>query len=387
MFSFENPREIHRERLHDIIGHAFGLSAEDVARWFQRAGEQHVRVFSRKDEVLGGLLEIPMGQYFGGRSVSMLGVAGVAIATAERGQGLAARMMVEMLRAAKARRFALSTLYPASVTLYRRAGYERAGARFGFRIDPRHLEIPREKEMTIREIEPARIHAHGLPDELRVLYTRFASKTPGFLDRGPYCWSRVTHPRGLSTKTFAVHAPSGALEGYVVVAHVMPPRGFPTSVQVTDLAATTPRAARAILRLLVEYRSLADLVTWEGGPSELFANLLPERHVEVKLSDYFLLRVVDPERALAERGYPAGERPGVTFQLEDASMPESSGRYHLGGGGRVVTVNERGFAALYSGMSQAHVLADAGWLEADEETQRLADAWFAGPLPTMRDHF
>lgn len=380
--SFENPRETQRARLHDIIAHAFGLNAEDVARWLQRAGEQHVRTLLRSDEVVGGLLEIPMGQYFGGRSVSMLGVAAVAIAATERGQGLAARMMVEMLRAAKARHFAISTLYAASVTLYRRAGYERAGARYGFRVDPRHIEVAREKEIAVREVDTA----NGLPEELRALYTRFASRSPGFLDRGPYCWTRVVQPRGLATKTFAFYNKSH-LEGYVVLAHVMPPTGFPTALQLTDFAATTPRAVRAMQRFLVEYRSLADVVKWEGGPNELFATMLPERHIDVSLSDYFLVRIVDPALALAQRGYPVGQRPGVTFELQDGSLPENSGRYDLGGGGRLVRIDERGLAALYSGMSPTHVLADAGWLEADEETQQLLDAWFAGPLPTMRDHF
>jgi predicted acetyltransferase len=190
----------------------------------------------------------------------------------------------------------------------------------------------------------------------------------------------------MTTKTFAFRH-QGTLEGYAVVAHVIGPHGFPTTVQVTDLAATTPRAARAIMRSFLEYRSLADVVKWEGSPSELFAHVLPERHVNVKLSDYFMVRIVHPERALAQRGYPVGQRRGLTFELDDASLPENSGRYELGGGGPIVRVNERGLAALYSGMTQAHVLADAGWLEADEETQLLLDAWFAGPLPAMRDHF
>ena len=112
------------------------------------------------------------------------------------------------------------------------------------------------------------------------------------------------------------------------------PGGFPTFVQVTDMAASTPRAARAILRFLVEYRSLADLIEWEGGPNELFACMLPERHIEMKLSDYFMLRIVDVDRALAERGYPRGQREGVTFELTDRSLPDNSGSHPLGGGGK-----------------------------------------------------
>ena len=44
-------------------------------------------------------------------------------------------------------------------------------------------------------------------------------------------------------------------------------------------------------------------------------------------------------------------------------------------------------AALYTGHAPAHVLAEAGWLEADEEARAILDAWFAGPYPTMRDFF
>lgn len=382
MFSFEDPAEVHHARLHDIVAHAFGLQPDDVARWFTFAGQENVRAFLRDGVVVGGLLEAPMAQFFGGRSVSMLGVAGVAIAPTERGQGLGARMMVEMLRAARGRGFALSTLYPASVTLYRRAGYERAGARFGFSVDPRHIEVGREKEMRVTEVDTA----SGLPGDLRAFYNRFARVTDGFLDRGPYVWSRVTRPRGMTTKTFAI-THDGMLEGYAVVAHLMTNGGFPTRVHMNDCAAATPRAARAILRFLLEYRSLAETVTWEGGPSELLPNMLPERHIEMKLSDYFMVRIVDPAKALAERGYPAGTRAGVTFELTDESMPENSGEYSLGGGGARVRLNERAFAAVYTGMTRAHVLAAAGWLEADEDTQALLDAWFAGPLPTMRDHF
>jgi len=170
-------------------------------------------------------------------------------------------------------------------------------------------------------------------------------------------------------------------------------------VRVMDFAATTARAARAIMRLLVEYRSLADEVEWQGGTNDLLANLLPERHATVSVVDYFMVRVVDVARAFSMRGYPRGDSGSVTLELTDASMPESSGRYGLslsdgtmtvtpgGMSGPLVTLEERGLAALFSGFTQAHVLADAGWLGADEDTCALLDAWLAGPLPTMRDHF
>ncbi len=384
-------KEADLDRVSPIVGHAFGLTIDDVKPWLARAGVENVRVLERGSTVIGGLLEIPMGQYFGGRSVSTLGVAGVAVAPHERGRGVAAGMMVSMLRQARARGFALSTLYPATVSLYRRAGYERAGACFTISFDPRTLEVERVRDVTIGEVE-------GTPEEVMAIYRATAPRHAGYLDRGPYLWSRVSQPRKMTTKTFTV-AHGGEVEGYVVVAHVM--AGEPSTVTVTDLAAKTPRAARAILRLLVEYRSLAATVKWKGGPSDVFTNLLPERHVTISMPDYFMVRVVDVERALVQRGWPRSARGTVILEVADASLPENAGRWAVSledgrarvvvlssdGGAPRATISERGLAALYTGHASAHVLVQAGWLEADEETCVLLDEWFAGPYPTTRDFF
>jgi predicted acetyltransferase len=378
------------ERLADVLAHAFGFPIDDAKPWFTRAGLENVRTLKRAGRICGGLMEVPMGQWFGGRSVTTMGVAGVGIVPEERGRGAAVRLMVSMLREARARGFALSTLYPATVTLYRRVGYERAGSRFAISFDPRTCEIPRSPGMTIAEVA-------GAPEEIVGLYERTAREVPGYLDRGPYVWSRITRPTGRTTKTLTV-SHGTELEGYVVLSHVM--GDDVSTVNVLDLVATTARAANAILRLLVEYRSLATLVRWHGGPSDLFTNLLPERHYQMTLTDQFMVRVVDVERALGQRGWPRLAKGSLGIEVEDASLPENSGRYTLsieGGRGVVertsaakapdVKITERGLAALYSGHVSSSVLAAAGWLEASAGASVQLDAWFGGPLPTMRDFF
>ncbi len=388
-FKFSAAHGANIDALGDVLSHAFGFPREDARSWFERAGLENVRTLERNGRVCGGLIEIPMGQFFGGRSVTTMGVAGVGIVPEERGRGVATHLMLSMLRGARARGFALSTLYPATVSLYRRVGYERGGARFSISLDPRTCEIPRVPEMMIAEVS-------GTPADVVALYEKTARRCDGYIDRGPYVWSRVSTPRGLVTKTFTASHGS-TLEGYVVLSHKMEPPA--STVTVTDIAATTARAARALLRVLVEYRSLAALVQWYGGPSDLFTNLLPERHCEIRLTDYFMVRVVDVANALALRGWPRAIDGGLTIELDDASMPENSGVYGLeleGGRLRIaageakgprVKITERGLAALYTGQAQAHVLASAGWLEADEDARELLDRWFGGPLPTTRDFF
>ena len=70
-----------------LLAHAFGFPPEDAAAWFERAGSENVLAYREEAGVAGGLLLVPMGQFFGGRSVPMMGVAGVGIAPERRGSG------------------------------------------------------------------------------------------------------------------------------------------------------------------------------------------------------------------------------------------------------------------------------------------------------------
>ena len=120
---------------------AFGFAESRARAWLEKCGLENVRVARRGAEILGGLIEIPMGQWFGGRSVPMLGVA---VAPAARGEGVALTLMVDALRAARSRGFVLSTLYPAAVALYRAAGYECAGHRYRYKADLKTLPTARD---------------------------------------------------------------------------------------------------------------------------------------------------------------------------------------------------------------------------------------------------
>ena len=131
-----DTREI--AELAPIEHYAFGVPTEQAVEWLTAAGEEHVRLAYRTSEaggrqLVGGLIHIPMGHFVGGRSVPTLGIAGVVVAPEARGLGVAKALMSASLREAAERGVALSSLYPATVTLYRAVGYELAGSRHRFR--------------------------------------------------------------------------------------------------------------------------------------------------------------------------------------------------------------------------------------------------------------
>jgi predicted acetyltransferase len=366
---------------------AFGGEVPAVRVWLDRSGHENVRIARRGAETVGGLIEIPMGQWFGGRSVPMLGIAGVGVAPEARGEGVALALMHDTLRSARERGFALSTLYPAAVALYRAAGYEFAGSRFLHKAALRTLPTERGP-LRIALLEA------GATNEVEALYRAIASERPGYLDRGPYVWRRVRENRqGEPYQAFGAYGPSG-LEGYAYLSQRGP--DDQRELVVHDFVAATFAAATRLLALFADHRStMKSLVLAGAAPNPLI--LAPtEPLFRVELGETWMLRVVDPALALAARGYPALES-AVDLELTDRSLPENSGRYRLEvsggraqvtrGGTGAVALDERALAALYTGFFSPALLARSAGLAGDEASLARLAMLFAGPPPSLCDFF
>jgi predicted acetyltransferase len=379
-----------------IAGQAFDLSAEDARGWLERAGTDQVRVLRAGDAVLAGLLCIPMGQWFGGRAVPMTGVAGVAVPPEHRGRGAARRLMAGCLEELADKEIALSALYPATTTLYRRGGYEVAGGRYA-------IEIP---AASLRGLPPApdtRLRPLGPQDEPAVaaLASEEAAVGAGQLERGPYIWRRIREPRTGNSRGYVVEA-DGRVEGYAYLAQ----RGVDRhgrhdyDVVVPDLAARSRRAALALLALLAEHAGVGREVVLHVAPAHPLLLLLPERHERVRLLDPWMLRVVHVPAALAARGYPAGVQGTLVLAVDAAVRPATAARHRLAvaagrgavsparaGDGPTLRLHVRGLASLYSGHMSPDALAVAGLVQGPPEARALAAALFAGPAPAMSDMF
>jgi predicted acetyltransferase len=332
------------------------------------------------------LLEIRMGQWLGGRSVSNLGLAGVAVAPEARGDRVALELVSESLRAARRAGTAVSTLYPATLALYRAAGYELAGSRFRWTFTAKRL--PRADKRS--SVEP--ITGAAIPD-VEATYGRVARTRNGYLDRGPYVWNRVRGGRGGETRGYAVRE-AGELSGYVYL--TASGSEEERKLAVKDFIALTKESSLALVRLLGDHQTTMPTTVFYGAAVDPFLFALPETAGQVELAGHWMLRVVDVERALSERGYPALDR-AIDLEVTDDVLGENSGRYRLEvsrGRGRVscsgegsVRLTVRGLAPLYTGFLPPEDLARAGLLEAGEAELAVLRELFAGPPPAMPDFF
>nr|WP_225937920.1 GNAT family N-acetyltransferase [Myxococcus sp. RHSTA-1-4] len=372
----------------DIMMHSYAMAPADAAAWTQRVGAANLRLLREGGRVAGTLVSIPMGQWYGGRDVPIIGVGGVGVSPVHRGHGTATRLMQSLLREARESGAPLSTLYPATQPLYRRVGYEHSGARYEIRVQVPAIDV-QERTLSLRAIEER--------DEAAITacYQRMAQWRQGWLSRSPYLWARVRAPRAGAAHGYLVEGASG-VEGYVYLVRKQT-TGFNQELIASDLVANTPAAARRLLSFLGDHRSLAKEAVWYGGADDPLLPLLREQTYSVKLDMHWMVRVLDVAKALEARGWPVGLSGALHLEVEDDLLPENRGRFVLevsdgvarvrrGGEGRM-RMHVRGLSSLYTGFLSAEALRAMGALEADDASVRAAVSLFWGPQPSIRDMF
>lgn len=396
-------------RLGELIGHAFGVKPADGANWLRDSvtgGRCELRTLgggspARPDACLS---LIPMGQFFGGRSVPMVGVAGVAVAPEARGQGLARRLMAHAVTELAERRVPLSTLYASTQALYRQSGYEAAGHRGVTSVPIEHIDV-RERAAPGERWEVLTPAQQRL---IEPVYARWAAAHDGMLDRGRYVWARVWKWREREATVFAAMGAGprpGGVEAYVALAtESLPSRRL--KLVVADAAWTTPRGLRRLWGFLHDYASMADAVVLSGGPAHPMLWPLAQQRWSYEFKDLWMLRLCHLPAAIAARSYWPGVSGRVRLVVDDAVVPANAGAWELrveGGTGELrrpagarsgprgdgeVRCGINALAAIYSGLATPAALRLAGLLEGDAEAvERLGGLMASRGAPAMTDFF
>ncbi|MCL4198019.1 MAG: GNAT family N-acetyltransferase [Phycisphaerales bacterium] len=377
--------------LGEILGRTFHFPTERVPRFFDTAGRENLRVLRQGGAVVGGLVIVHMGQFFGGRAVKMAGIAAVGIDPHARGLGAASALMREAVNEMHAMGYPISSLYPATQPLYRRVGYEQAGTFYRCVLPTASIDS-RRRDLAIRPMTGADQSA------VERCYLARARACNGHLDRKEYVWSRVRRHRGAEASGFLVQGANG-LEGYAwIVQEDSPSR--PYNLYCTDLVAITSAAAERLLAFFADHRSMAGEVIWHGHPSDAIHLNLREQSIRDEVKDQWMLRLLDAAAAIEARGYWPGASVETHLEVHgDEVLPHiNNGRLLLriargraearrGQGRGDVRVHIRGLAALYSGFLSPWQARAAGWLEGDDDALDGLAGAFVGPAPWLADHF
>lgn len=376
---------------------AFGGDEAGVHDWIGTTGHEHLRVLRDGDgTVQATLLVIPMGQHFGGRSIPLCGIAGVAVPPESRGRGTALRLMQESVREAARAGTPLSGLYASTQALYRKVGYEQAGLRFRTTIPLRTIGV-RDRSLAVREL------SEGDQQAIRDCYSEFARNHNGTLDRGPYIWNRIRSHRERKYRPFGIVSPDDErrIEGYLYMAQKRNDETGRHDLILSDLAFTTGRAGRRLLGLLADFATVGDDAILCGPPIHPICSLMPQQFHSSRFLDAWMLRINLVGPALEARGYPAGLDASLALDITDDLVPDNVGPWTVrvrdgrasaerGGEharGNALRCDIRALACIYAGLYSATQAASLGMLEGDTESLAIADAVFAGPTPWMNEQY
>jgi len=362
-------------------------------------------VASDDGEVVAGLGVRSFTSWFHGARLPTAGFAGVTVAAERRGSGLLRPLMEAALAEARDLGDVVSTLYPSSAGIYRGLGYEVVGAFEDVRIPMAALATVPAPAGGVRA---RRATAADVPAVRRV-YEAWASAQNGPLSRGekPFTMEAeemVGPDAGYTGVSLAVRG-AGADEEVLGFASWSRGPGYDrtNTIEVDDLVALTPDAARVLWRVLASFASVAGWVQvcTSGGWSGLDVSrlVLPD-HAATSLPRPYMLRLLDVPGALgAARVAPVTAR--VPFAVVDRRTPDLEGAWTVeaaDGAVRVtpddaaapgdrLTFTSAGLAVTWAGaQSTANArLAGGAWGPAEHDA--VWDALWGGRQVHVRDYF
>ncbi|WP_265445776.1 GNAT family N-acetyltransferase [Flexivirga meconopsidis] len=328
----------------------------------------------------------------GGRTIPTLGIAGVTVRAEERGMGLLSMLFDSAFARAREVGQPISTLYPTAPGIYRRFGYELVGALTTLEFASAPLaNLPPAEGISLRRATPADL------DMLRALYTSWASDLLGPLTRG-----------GPSEPTFAesmfddVTAVTIAEDATGPVGCAWWKRGVSADpavgvIEVYDLLAASPDAARALWRMLGSFSSVAGRVRVETSLPDPVMSVLPGDTGKVVDEHRYMLAILDVAGALQARVPSAALSATLRFRVTGGYADGVDGSYQLAvRGGEIScsstesaagpTFTARGLAALYGGALRCAQLRRAGLLSGPSNDDAAWDALCSTPTH-IRDYF
>jgi predicted acetyltransferase len=345
--------------------------------------------------VVGHLGAWELGQWFGGRRVPVAGFAAVTVAPEVRSRGVGRALVRAGLDAAHERGEPLATLFPLTRAVYRRAGFELAGAH------------PRARVTTaaLAALDPPTDDVEVLPggdddlDAMLALDRAAARSEPGGLDRPRTFALRALRAGEHGFCVLARRA--GELVGYLVYDHGASEPGRPAffELEVQDLVAADADTRRALLRVLGSHASGAETVSLTVAPEDPLELWLPEQAWSAPpVAWRWMTRLIDPTAAAAARGWPAGVAVTAHLDVSEPTWPDRGGAWTFElsdgdaqlsrGGPGTVAVDIGALAAWFTGYRTASTLAAYGRLRgADHGTLQALDAATAGPTPWVRAFF
>ncbi len=379
-------------RFAEVDAESFAGHAAANMRWLSAAvPHAPLRLAHMDGEIVGGYVLLPVGQFFGGRSVPAQAVTAVAVHPAWRRRGVAGALMRDCIALARGRGAAVAPLHGATVRLYRRWGWEVCSQTL--------RQIVRTAALTAFSGSG---RVRGNPDRAAVEALRRAHlvRWDGPLDRPDWFLSVQWDPSDGATPRFEYGWYEGeTLTGYVRYESERQPGNW-IRLRVQEFIATTVDATRGLLGFLGGQESQSsDVVFVHSALVDVspLLWLLPEPHRDLEVQGFlcWMQRIVHVEAAMTARGWPARAAGRIELEVTDPvngverlllEVEGGSARVTPGGSG-AIRCGIGALSAWYSSALRAQDAVRLGLLEGDADVVAEMDGLVAGGWSWMPDYF
>jgi predicted acetyltransferase len=323
----------------------------------------------------------PFRQFWGGRALPMAGMAAVVVSPDYRGRGVGTLLMRGALERAVELGDVVSALYPATVSIYRRLGWEIAGVQHRISVDAAALRRLGPGDVPLRRVDESDLDA--VLAHVRRHWAATAANGPKELQ------ADVTRYDLADPDTFCFRTDDGLLIYAWDESH---------DLVVRHLTTGSAASAQALWSLVGSGSSIVKTVHAHVDPNDpVYLMLLDPVSTSVQ-QERWMLRLLDAPAAVAGRGFPPTAELEVPITVADPLVPGCDGAWVLriaAGSGTLTRTDAApdglrlgpgGLAAMYAGTALRTLrmagLADGGRAEDDAPL----DAAFAA-TPHMLEYF
>jgi len=284
---------------------------------------------------------------------------------------------------------ATAILYASNDAIYRGLGFEHAGLSLTVSAAPAAFARPAQTALPpVIQLQDA--------DLARMVYRRSMRHQDGALDRSEAAWAHIAGEH-LETPAewLAVPGPNGTLRGYL--SYTLGGAGVDRMATITDFVAVDAEAARALQAMLARLGPMVQRVQLNSAPDDLVWWGLTHPLGPPLRAQPWLLRVLDPSRAVSTWGFSAHVDAAVSIRWTDPLFPDDDGDHRLvvshgrgrweAGGGGELPLSPRALAALLTGRASARTLRLAGTGRWSEAQDAQLDRIFVRRNAWMRDRF
>lgn len=300
------------------------------------------------------------------------------------GNGIMKRLMRRSLEHMRQKNQSLALLFPYSIPLYRKMGWEIISNKITYSVKDRQIPV-RTAPGYVRRVDWEN-------EDFRNLHAQFAAATHGCLFRNTLAWEEYWRWDEDDTSVAIYYDITGKPIGYMVylikedVMHIK------------ELIFLTREAQEGLWEYIRAHDSMIDEVRGSSYFSDPIAFELEDGDIKETIRPYIMGRIVDAEQFFQRyRCDPTAKDAVISFEIEDRFLPWNSRTLTVrfchgectiveGQADRRVRLSIATLTTLLLGYKTAAKLYRMGRITADEDTVKLLDDILLHEIPYISDY-